>query len=445
MFSSEVLLSLVLTSLVAHIVDALVTPDGVGKLPALGWNSWNEFHCDINATVFETIAQRIVDLGLKDAGYVYVNIDDCWSNFDVRRNSTTNEILPNYERFPDGINGLADKVHSLGLKLGIYSDAGTSTCAGYAGSLGYEAVDAATFANWGIDYLKYDNCNVPAEWADEYTYDKDTGVSNAPAGYSWDTSNSAKRYHAMRDELLKQNRTIQFSMCIWGEADVQTWGNGTGHSWRMYGDIYPSWSGQNGGAWGVTPILNHASFFWNSTDFWGHNDWDMLEVGIGNLTYEESRSHFALWAALKSPLIIGTPLADVSDDIVGILLNKELLAYNQDPVYGASAMPYKWGLNPDGTSNLTHPAQFWTGASVNGIHVFMVNTEDNEVTMSAVFDEIPGLQGAGNEFLVHDMWTGVNLGNFTDKVDVKLGVHDTAALRITGVDGSHPNPSWTIR
>jgi len=171
----------------------------------------------------------------------------------------------------------------------------------------------------------------------------------------------------------------------------------------------------------------------------------MLEVGIGNLTYEESRSHFAMWAALKSPLIIGTPLAQVSDEIVGILLNKELLAYNQDPVYGASAMPYKWGLNPDHTSNLTYPAQFWTGASVKGIHVFMVNTQNKEVTLSAVFDEIPGLKSAGKQFLVHDMWTGADLGNFTDKVDVKLKVHDTAALRITGVDGSHPNPTWTSR
>jgi alpha-galactosidase len=210
------LLPLALTSVISRTVDALVTPDGVGKLPALGWNSWNEFHCDINATVFETIAQRMVDLGLKDAGYVYVNIDDCWSNYDLRRNSTTNEILPNITRFPDGISGLADKVHSLGLKLGIYSDAGTSTCAGYAGSLGYEAVDAATFAKWGVDYLKYDNCNVPGNWSDEYTYDSDTGTSSAPPGYSWGTSNSAKRYHAMRDELLKQDRTIQFSMCIWG-------------------------------------------------------------------------------------------------------------------------------------------------------------------------------------------------------------------------------------
>jgi alpha-galactosidase len=118
------LLPLALTSVIAHTTDALVTPDGVGKLPALGWNSWNEFHCDINATVFETIAQRMVDLGLKDAGYVYVNIDDCWSNKNLRRSNTTQEILPDFDKFPDGISGLADKVHSLGLKLGIYSDAG---------------------------------------------------------------------------------------------------------------------------------------------------------------------------------------------------------------------------------------------------------------------------------------------------------------------------------
>jgi alpha-galactosidase len=202
----------------------------------------------------------------------------------------------------------------------------------------------------------------------------------------------------------------------------------------MYGDIYPSWSGESpgGGTWGVMPILHQAARFYNSTNFWGHNDWDMLEVGIGNLTYEENRSHFAMWAALKSPLILGTPLAEVSDDIVRILVNKELLAFNQDPVYGASAQPYRWGLD-DGSIN--HPPQYWTGSSVKGIHVFIVNTEDKEVTLSAIFDEIPGLKGMGSEFLVHDMWTSEDLGNFTDKVDVQLKVHDTAALRITALDG----------
>lgn len=419
-------------------VDALVSTDGTtGRLPAMGWNSWNNFGCNINASVFEATAQKMVDLGLKDAGYEYINIDDCWSDKQRQRDPTTREIIPDSKKFPNGISGLADKVHSLGLKLGIYSDAGMLTCAGYAGSLGFEAVDAATFAKWGVDYLKYDNCYVPGNWSDKYSYDVGTGQTNAPFDYDWATSNTSSRYQRMDVELQKQSHTIQYSLCVWGEAHVERWGNRTGHSWRMYGDISPTWTR-------IIEILNHAGSFWKTSGFWGHNDWDMLEVGLGTLTYEESRSHFALWAALKSPLIIGTPLGGIKDDILGILLNRELIDFNQDPVYGASAFPYKWLLNANGTSDSTHLAQYWTGASVKGIHLFMVNTEDRPVKMTAVFSEIPALSGQGGEkFVLHDMWTGKDLGQFSGTFSIDVKTHDTAALRITKLDGTHPNPSWT--
>jgi alpha-galactosidase len=225
-------------------------------------------------------------------------------------------------------------------------------------------------------------------------------------------------------------------MCIWGDAKVQQWGNSTGHSWRMYGDIYPQWAGAAGATWGVMGIVNHASFLWNTTGFWGHSDWDMLEVGRG-LNVQESRSHFALWAALKSPLIIGTPLTSISNDMLAILLNKELLALNQDPVYGAAAMPYKWGINPDGTSNITHPAQYWTVSSTAGIHVLMLNTLSRTTAMSAVFSEIPALKGLPSDacFKVHDMWTGSITSTCNSQVTVRVASHDTAALRITLMDG----------
>ncbi|KAF4780595.1 alpha-galactosidase [Colletotrichum scovillei] len=375
---------------------ALVSRDGkTGRLPALGWNSWNEYGCDINETVFLTVAQHIVDLGLKDLGYEYVNIDDCWSDKELRRDNVTKEIIVDKVKFPQGIKHTVDKIHELGLKVGIYSDAGTSTCGGFEGSLGYEEIDAATFAKWGIDYLKYDNCNVPKEWFDDWKY---------------------------------------YSLCAWGHAHVEAWGNETGHSWRMWGDIYPEWYGQHQWSWGLMPILNHAAF-WSGPDvngFWGHGDWDMLEVGNGNLTLQESRSHFAFWAALKSPLIIGTKLEGIQPEILQILSTKELVKFNQDPEFGAAAQPYKWGVNPDGAWNITHPAEFWSGASVEGTHVFVLNTLSGTEKKTVAFKDVPGLE-AGKKYVVHDMWTGKDLGVFEDEYVVELESHDTAALRINEV------------
>ncbi|KAG8923506.1 hypothetical protein FRC02_011097 [Tulasnella sp. 418] len=161
-------------------------PKSVGKLPALGWNSWNAYRGDINETKILAAANQFVSLGLRDVGYEYVNIDDCWSNISGR--DSNSRIQPDLNKFPNGIKYVADKVHALNLKLGIYSDAGTKTCAGFPGSLGYEAIDAATWNEWGIDYLKYDNCNVPSEWTDSY---------NIPSGYDWYNSKSAERYRRM--------------------------------------------------------------------------------------------------------------------------------------------------------------------------------------------------------------------------------------------------------
>lgn len=288
-----------------------------------------------------------------------------------------------------------------------------------------------------LEDLKYDNCNVPSQFNDQYSYSPEGFSTNAPNGYDWGTSNTAKRFNAMRDALLKQDRTIQYSLCAWGHAHVEQWGNGTGHSWRMWGDIMPSWKGNNQGSWGVTPIINQASFLWNTTNFWGHNDWDMLEVGNGGLTIEENRSHFGMWCALKSPLIIGTPLDSIKQPILDILSNEELIGFNQDAEYGASAMPYKWGYNKDGTSDIVHPAEYWVGISTKGFHVFMLNTQDTAVSMRAIFAEIPGLNSsADTDFLVHDMWTGEDLGTFAGEIQLDVKTHDTAALRITTVDGT---------
>ncbi|KAK5797380.1 hypothetical protein VI817_003671 [Penicillium citrinum] len=407
--------------------NALVREDDVGKLPALGWNSWNAFGCDVDSEKIVTAANEMVKLGLKDLGYEYVNIDDCWSVKNTR-DTTSHRIIPDPSKFPDGISGVASQVHSLGLKVGIYSSAGDTTCAGYPASLGYEKVDAEAFAEWGIDYLKYDNCGVPSNWTDKYTDCVPDGRGNfpngtcpdienpAPKGYDWTSSKTFERYTAMRDALLGVNRTILYSLCDWGQADVNTWGNETGNSWRISGDI----------------TANENSFKMNYVGFWGYPDPDMLEVGNGNLTAEENRAHFALWAIMKSPLIIGTALNNISDANLAVLKNKYLLDFHQDPVIGRSAHPYKWGFNPDWTFDKEHPAEYWSGPSstLEGTLVLMLNSENTTATRTAVWNEIPEL--GSDSYEVVDAWTGKNLGCVKNQYTASLSSHDVSILLVKG-------------
>ncbi|CEJ59911.1 Putative Alpha galactosidase (Precursor) [Penicillium brasilianum] len=419
-------------------VNALVRKDGVGRLPALGWNSWNAFGCDIDSTKLMTAANEIVNLGLKDLGYEYVNIDDCWSVKNTR-NSTTQRIIPDAQKFPDGISGVADHVHQLGLKIGIYSSAGETTCAGYPASLGHEQVDAEAFAEWGIDYLKYDNCGVPSNWTDQYSACVPDGTNElangtcpdlsnpAPAGYDWTQSKTYTRYTRMRDALLAQSRTILYSLCEWGQADVNTWGNETGNSWRMSGDITANWAR-------IAQIANENTFKMNYVGFWGHPDPDMLEVGNGDLTVEENRAHFALWAIMKSPLIIGTALDSISDTNLAILKNKYLIDFNQDPIVGRSAHPYKWGYNPDWTFDPGHPAEYWSGPSstLKGTLVLMLNSENTTSTRTAVWKEVPELKHH-NAYRVIDAWSGKDLGCVRNHYGASLASHDVAVLVVKGV------------
>jgi len=300
--------------------------------------------------------------------------------------------------------------------------------------LGYEDIDAATFTGWGVDYLKYDNCNVPSSWpADEFNdchpdYNHPNGPNatcidegEAPAGYDWGTSSTAKRFNRMHEALEKQQRTILLSLSCWGQSGVWEWGNATAASWRMTDDIFSYWAR-------VIHILNYNSFKLNSVNFWGHNDVDMLEVGNGNLTLTETRTHFALWAAMKSPLLIGTDLSTLSDDNLAILKNKWLLDFNQDPVIGEPATPYKWGTNPDWTYNDTFPAEFWSGqSSQHGILVLMINTDSTTQLKTANFSEIPGTI-AGASYEVTDVWTSQQLGCFTGSWSADVESHDTAAV-----------------
>mmetsp|Transcript_19952 Transcript_19952/g.55463 ORF Transcript_19952/g.55463 Transcript_19952/m.55463 type:complete len:513 (-) Transcript_19952:397-1935(-) len=277
--------------------------NGLGRTPALGWNSWNTLACSVDEEAVMAAADLMVSLGLKDAGYKYVNVDDCWQG-DRLPNGT---ITADPEKFPSGMKALAEYVHSLGLKFGIYSDAGHKTCAGRPGSWTFEQLDAQAYADWGVDYLKYDNC------------------------YAEDLPGPKVRYPIMRDALNATGKPILYSMCEWGREHPSVWATPVGNSWRTTADIEPAWAS-------VMDILLQNDAWAQYAGPGGFNDPDMLEVGVpGNawgdgLSPAEERSHFALWALVKSPLLIGADLRCIPAHSLTLLKNTEIIAVNQDPL-----------------------------------------------------------------------------------------------------------------
>uniref|UniRef100_A0ACD5Y3P7 Uncharacterized protein n=1 Tax=Avena sativa TaxID=4498 RepID=A0ACD5Y3P7_AVESA len=273
-----------------------ILKNGLGRTPPMGWNSWNHFGCGINETIIRDIADAMVDTGLAKLGYEYINIDDCWADFN--RDSQGN-LAANASTFPSGIMALADYVHGKRLKLGIYGDAGVRTCSKLMpGSLGYEEQDARTYASWGIDYLKYDNC------------------------HSRKTS-PITRYTKMSEALLNSGRNIFFSLCEWGVDDPATWAGGIGNSWRTTVDIKDKWES-------MTNNADQSNKWASYAGPGGWNDPDMLEVGNGGMTTEEYRSHFSIWALVKAPLLIGCDIRLMSNETKEILSNQNVIAVNQD-------------------------------------------------------------------------------------------------------------------
>lgn len=287
--------------------------DQLGKTPQMGWNSWNTFACNVDENMIREMADAMVSSGMKEAGYVYINVDDCWHG----QRDEKGFIHPDKKLFPSGMKALADYVHAKGLKLGIYSDAGNKTCAGRPGSRGHEYQDAITYASWGIDYVKYDWC--------------DTQDINPKSAYT-----------TMRDAIYKSGRPMLFSICEWGDNKPWEWATDVGHSWRTTGDIYPCWNCEHNhgswSSWGVLPILDKQAGLRKYAGPGRWNDMDMMEVGNG-MNEEEDRAHFSLWAIMASPLIAGNDLRKMSETTQKILTNKDMIAINQDKL-GIQAM--KW-------------------------------------------------------------------------------------------------------
>ncbi|VDC05669.1 unnamed protein product [Peniophora sp. CBMAI 1063] len=393
--------------------------NGVAKLPVLGYNTWNAYQCNIDQDLIVETAHLMQKLGLQDAGYSYVNIDDCWSS---KNRSESGDLVPDPIRFSRGMKSLTSEIHALGFKAGIYGDSGWKTCGGYPGSYDHEEQDAKLlFADWAFDYLKYDNCYIPF---DDVTRQGIIG-----------------KYDRMVDALktvraAHTGKPVVFSLCEWGWSQVWLWGAEQGHSWRITGDIAASWPA-------LAAIINANSFITQATNFYGHNDMDMLQLGNGGLTYDEAKSHFTAWALLKSPLLIGTNLSAITDDVLDILTNREILAINQDPVIGTSLSPFSWGINPDWTYNETFPAQYWSGPSENGTVFMLLNTLDEPADMFFNLTQSPWMR-AGRQYSVRDLWShtdnGTAVRNFTAEA---VPAHGIVALLLKDAgdepDGIYPD------
>ena len=286
-----------------------VSTNGLAKTPPMGWNSWNLFAGRIDDQTVRTMADALVSSGMRDAGYIYLNIDDTWEGVRDAQGD-----LPSNHKFPD-MKALADYVHSKGLKLGIYSGPGTRTCGGYPASYGHEEQDAKTWAAWGIDYVKYDWCS-------------------ASRIYKNDALQPI--YQKMGAALQATGRPIVYSLCEYGMGAVEKWGPEVGGNlWRTTGDINDSWTSMIGNVEKQVPTASYAGP--------GHwNDPDMLEIGNGHMTDDEYRTHMSLWALAASPLLAGNDVRTMTDATKAILLNKEVIAIDQDPL-GKQASPVKNG------------------------------------------------------------------------------------------------------
>ncbi len=379
------------TITLASAPPAAALDNGLALTPQMGFNNWNATHCgaDFNEDMVKGIADLFVSSGLKDAGYQYVNLDDCWAAKDRDVNG---DYVPNATRFPHGIKALADYVHSKGLKFGLYTSAGTMTCAQtMPGSLGHERQDAKLWASWGVDYLKYDNCN-------------NEGVD------------AKKRYTDMRDALLATGRPILYSMCEWGENQPWLWAEDVGNSWRTTGDISDSYSS-------MLSIVhqNMALAKYAGRGHW--NDPDMLEVGNGGMSDAEYRSHFSLWSEMAAPLLIGSDLRKASAATMKILTNKEVIAVDQDRL-GVQGVP----ISTDGGRDVfVKPLD----GGDRAVALFNESDAPQRITTSATAAGLP----KASAYTVRDLWAHTT-SETAGAIAATVPAHGTVMVRVS------PSRDW---
>jgi alpha-galactosidase len=362
-----------------------VADNGLARTPPMGWNSWNKFASRVDDATVRTIADAMVSSGMRDAGYVYINIDDTWeAGRDAQGNIQTNK------KFPD-MKALADYVHSKGLKLGIYSSPGPNTCAGYEGSYGHEEQDARTYAAWGIDYLKYDWCGARNLYTDE---------------------EMQAVYQIMGDALLRQKRPIVYSLCQYGRQDVWKWGAEVGGNlWRTTGDIRDAWDSMTRIGFNQNDLAPYAKP--------GHwNDPDMLEIGNGAMTNDEYKTHMSLWAILAAPLLAGNDLRSMTPEILAILTNKEVIAVDQDKLGKQGQRAWQGGEQ-----------EIWTRSLSGGaIAVALFNRANSEakVTLPTADLKLNGMRKA------RDLWTHQDVAWPADgEYSAIIPTHGVVMLKLT--------------
>ncbi len=361
-----------------------VNDNGLARTPPMGWNSWNKFAGKVDEATVRAIADAMVASGMKKAGYVYVNIDDTWEGpRDTNGNITSNT------KFPD-MKGLADYVHSKGLKIGIYSSPGPKTCAGYEGSYGHEEQDAKTFAAWGIDYLKYDWCSANRIYKNE---------------------EMQAVYQKMGDALGKTRRPIVYSLCQYGINDVWKWGAKVGGNlWRTTGDISDNWRSMD--------RIGFRQFDISPYTKPGHwNDPDMLEIGNGGMTADEYRTHMSLWSMLAAPLLAGNDLRTMSGETKEILTNNEVIAIDQDP----DAAPIERISEPDSTAVvIARPLHD------RSLAIALFNRADQPQPITIHWSS---LHLAGEKRLVRDLWKHAEASVSGDRYTATVPAHGVVLLK----------------
>ncbi|CAN0926625.1 unnamed protein product [Linum grandiflorum] len=381
--------------------------NGLGLTPPMGWNSWNHFQCNISEKTIKETADAMVSSGLSALGYHYINIDDCWA--ELNRDSEGN-MVSKKSTFPSGIKALADYVHAKGLKLGIYSDAGSQTCSTLMpGSLGHEEQDAKTFASWGVDYLKYDNCNDDGTspkiryMVTTFLLHKDEMNVVMEIKY---VVGELHRYPVMSRALLNSGRPIFFSLCEWGREDPATWAGSIGNSWRTTGDISDNWDS-------MTSCADNNDQWALNAGPGGWNDPDMLEVGNGGMTTEEYRSHFSIWALVKAPLLIGCDVRSMSNETYEILSNKEVIAVNQDKL-GVQGKKVK----KDGDLEL------WAGPlSQDRVALVMWNRGSSKATITVQWPDLQLNITPSAVFDVRDLWTHSTIQSVKMEISADMESH----------------------
>ncbi|WP_263351128.1 glycoside hydrolase family 27 protein [Acidicapsa acidisoli] len=372
----------------------------VAQTPPMGWNSWNFFADKVTDKDIRGAADQLVATGMKDAGYIYVNIDDTWED---KRDA--NGVLQTNAKFPN-MKALADYVHSKGLKIGIYSGPGNKTCGGYTASLGHEEQDAKMYAEWGFDYLKYDLCSfIPDVMQKQAPNDKAAQMKLMIAAYE-------KMGKALKDATAKTGRPIVFSLCQYGWDSVWEWAPQLGGNlWRTTGDIDPHWDR-------IYAIASQQSGLEKYAGPGHWNDPDMLEVGNGKLTLAENRTHFSWWAMLAAPLLAGNDLPNMKPAIKAILTNKDVIAIDQDSLGKQGKHAYSDG-----------EVEVWTRELQGGaLAIAVINVGSDRLSTHPFHLDLARI-GLGSEQTGKNLWTGKTV-TLTNNEPIELPSHDILLVRL---------------